>query len=508
MNADTSDFEKLTTAVSSLTAISSFDDILEAFGLLSLPTAQRYGIMFGMLVFTFTVTAVITLLILGGSFKRIAEQSQTGGATIPDAVTARANRALLLERLLEARERMTRENYPEESEGGKIANGNGTSEKQRFTNLTKMLMNVAPSLEKVGEVSNLVSEEEKFKSKKAEKATASANEQQKREEILRCIPEGYEENYVTAYRKCQEKPGGNTLSGLPEARFEAYARAYAGCGVHTSRAYRRSYARMYESSACKTHGTEKKFSEHFQRRPQDLVGRTVRLEPLEVERHLQVIYDLTCGEAYLDNKEYSPNEVWGFLDCGPFKNPDELKMSPVFKREKNEAAFAVVESVTDRVLGVIILSNDEPQNLSIQLETPIVKPTSDGTVEQIEACFLLLDRLFAFGYRRVQLAVDAQHAEGKRLAGRLGFTQEGMIPKHMVVKESNRDSNIYGMLNSDWDKGARAFLFKKLHGAKAMRADEANNAKEGELDEQLRVLNEKKASAPEETAKNAQKQKH
>jgi hypothetical protein len=80
-------------------------------------------------------------------------------------------------------------------------------------------------------------------------------------------------------------------------------------------------------------------------------------------------------------------------------------------------------------------------------------------------------------------------------AGRLGFTQEGLIPKDRSVKESNRDSLIYGMLNSDWDKGARAFMFKKLHGDKAMRADAANNTKEGELEKQQQVLAEKKLAA-------------
>ena len=153
-----------------------------------------------------------------------------------------------------------------------------------------------------------------------------------------------------------------------------------------------------------------------------------------------------------------------------------------------------MEAVTDRVIGIIILSKDDPKNLNVQLELPIVKPSADGTVEQLEACFLVLDRLFALGYRRVQLTCDTQDAAGKKVAGRLGFTQEGMIPKHMVVKEANRDSNIYGMLNSDWDKGARAFLFKKLHGAAMLKADYANNAKEGELEEQERVLAEKEAA--------------
>ena len=522
INPESDDLDKLKDALRSILAsVSSFDNLLAAFGLHDMPRAQKYGILFGVIVFTCTVAAVITLLVLGGSFKRIAEQSGSGEATVPDAVTARSGRPLLLERLLEAREWMMKTNYP--------SNGGQHNDKKGHTNLTTMLLNVAPNVEKIKEIRSLVDDNDDnddgnaggkketeasdsnvdkekkgffgfgggSKKKVAPATTESSGKtmnESTKEQIRKYIPDGYEENYVRAYRKCQDKPGGATISGRPEARFEAYARAYAGCGTRTTTAYRRSYGRMYESVACKNHETEEKYSSMFLSRPADLIGRTVRLEALDADRHLDVMYNITSGEANLEDKSYDPNEVWGFLDFGPFPSPEELRKSPVFQRQSDEAAFAIVEGVTDRVIGVIIISKDDPKNLNVQLELPIVKPSADGTVEQIEACFLLLDRLFALGYRRVQLTCDTQDAAGKKLAGRLGFTQEGMIPKHMVVKEANRDSNIYGMLNSDWDKGARAFLFKKLHGAAMLKVDSANNAKEGELEEQERVLAEKEAA--------------
>lgn len=535
INPESDDLDKLKDALRSILAsVSSFDNLLAAFGLHDMPRAQKYGILFGVIVFTCTVAAVITLLVLGGSFKRIAEQSGSGEATVPDAVTARSGRPLLLERLLEAREWMMKTNYPTTDGEHNDKDGN--------TNLTKMLLNVAPNVEKIKEIRSLVDDDDndvdddaggksepgsnadqekkgksgggffgfgggtkkKVAATTTESSTKPMNESTK-EQIRKYIPEGYEENYVRAYRKCQDKPGGGTISGRPEARFEAYARAYAGCGTRTTTAYRRSYGRMYESIACKNHDTEEKYSSLFLSRPADLIGRTVRLEALEADRHLDVMYNITSGEANLEDKSYDPNEVWGFSVFGPFSSPEELRKSPVFQRQSDEAAFAMVESVTDRVIGVVIISKDDPKNLNVQLELPIVKPSADGTVEQIEACFLLLDRLFALGYRRVQLTCDTQDAAGKKLAGRLGFTQEGMIPKHMVVKEANRDSNIYGMLNSDWDKGARAFLFKKLHGAAMLKVDATNNAKEGELEEQERVLAEKEAAKQAAAEKESKK---
>lgn len=249
---------------------------------------------------------------------------------------------------------------------------------------------------------------------------------------------------------------------------------------------------MYESLAGKSHESDDHYSTLFQKRPHDIIGRTVRLEALEEDRHLNILWETTSGKPFKENKAYNPDEVWGFLDYGPFPNAKSMLESPVFQLQHDQAAFAIIESVTDRILGVIHLTKDDPKNLNIQMELPIIKPTSEGTVEQIEACFLLLDRLFAFGYRRVQLCVDTQDVVGKRLPQRLGFTQEGQIPKHMIVKEANRDSIIYGMLNSDWDKGARAFLFKKLHGAAAQKTDAAIVAKEQAVEEQAEQLKEKK----------------
>ena len=295
------------------------------------------------------------------------------------------------------------------------------------------------------------------------------------------------------------------MSGLPEARFEAYARAFAGTGPLVNRDYRRSYARLYESFSCQSHGTEEKFRHLYSERPADLIGRLVRLEALEVGRHVEDLYDGTCGSPHWGSKQFDPKEVWGFLEYGPFKDKEEMAASPIFHRKLDEAGFAIIENVTDRVLGVVMLINDTPQHLTISMEPPIVKPSVDGTAEPIEACFLILDKLFALGYRRVQMAVDSQDAMHKKLAARLGFTKEAEIPKHMIVKESNRDTTIYGMLNSDWSKGCRSFLFQKLHGTKMDKYDKSNNQKEGERDEQRFKLAEKKAM--EAAAANAKNKK-
>ena len=119
---------------------------------------------------------------------------------------------------------------------------------------------------------------------------------------------------------------------------------------------------------------------------------------------------------------------------------------------------------------------------SIDIEPPIVKPNARGTEREMEAVFLLMDRLFALGYRRVQILTDAQDYEAKKLPSRMGFTQEAVLSKHRIIKESSRDSTVFGMLNSDWDKGARSLVFAKIHGKASSKQDAYKEKSEGTLE--------------------------
>lgn len=196
-NAELSDLEKVLESLSFITSIRSLNDVFEVFGLATLPTAQKYGIFFGILTFTLTVGTVFALLILGGSFKRIVEQETGVASSIPSAIEERVNRPLLLERLLESQERMVKK-YPADilTEG--------------LTALAKMLMNVAPDVAKAQEAMATLIEEDDMNKKENEKDDKKSKEAsaKRREELKKFIPEGYEANYIKAYRKCQDKPGG------------------------------------------------------------------------------------------------------------------------------------------------------------------------------------------------------------------------------------------------------------------------------------------------------------
>jgi hypothetical protein len=182
MNSNTSDFEKLQLAFQEITSkFGSLEDILEAFGLAALPTAQRYGILFGFVVFTVTVSAVMALLVFGGTFQRIAEEAETGKVSVESDYRVRLQRPLLLERLLDAQKRLLEQNYPDRPK-----------RQERMTNLTKMLCSVVPP------------DETTNKGKDSNNNNSNFDFSNQRAEIM----VGYKENYFMGYRKCQDKPGG------------------------------------------------------------------------------------------------------------------------------------------------------------------------------------------------------------------------------------------------------------------------------------------------------------
>jgi hypothetical protein len=193
--SDVDDLEKLRRAATELAArFGSVDSLLEAVGLAELPAAQRYGIMFGFAVFFLTIAAVVGLLAFGGTFQRISEELQTGQpSSIQAAHDLRAQRALLMEQLLEGRERM-KSSYQE------------PPHTEDLTNLTKMLLNEAPRGDGAGQGKgkNDDNHDDGGKERKEDDLGIKGAVTQ----LDRVYPPFYKENYTAAYRKCQDRPGG------------------------------------------------------------------------------------------------------------------------------------------------------------------------------------------------------------------------------------------------------------------------------------------------------------
>ena len=80
--------------------------------------------------------------------------------------------------------------------------------------------------------------------------------------------------------------------------------------------------------------------------------------------------------------------------------------------------------------------------------SPLLQRTPAAT----EAMYLMMAQAFGFGYRRYEWKCDALNAPSRAGAERLGFQFEGVFRQHLVVKERNRDTSWYAIVDSEWPR--------------------------------------------------------
>jgi RimJ/RimL family protein N-acetyltransferase len=61
------------------------------------------------------------------------------------------------------------------------------------------------------------------------------------------------------------------------------------------------------------------------------------------------------------------------------------------------------------------------------------------------------------GYRRYEWKCNALNAPSRAAALRLGFTFEGIFRQHMVIKDRNRDTAWFSMIDGEWPRLRAAF---------------------------------------------------
>lgn len=172
-----------------------------------------------------------------------------------------------------------------------------------------------------------------------------------------------------------------------------------------------------------------------------LRGQYAELEPLHV-RHTAELWDAVQGAQ----------DSWAYMGYGPFATEDALKsFIGDFATTADPMAWAIRPVTTGVVSGWITLMDIQPKNAAIELGNIWFGPRMQRTRAATEAMVMLL-RLAAddLGYRRLVWKCNALNAPSRRAADRLGFTYEGTLRAHMVVKGRLRDTAYYSILADDW----------------------------------------------------------
>ncbi len=178
-------------------------------------------------------------------------------------------------------------------------------------------------------------------------------------------------------------------------------------------------------------------------------GESVRLEPLDVGRHASQIYAAVVGA----------DELWEYLPYGPFHTEQSFTAWLADCAASSDPLFyAIVDRVTDVPRGVGSYLRMAPQHGVIEIGHLLFTPPLQRTRQATEAIYLWSRHAFdGLGNRRLEWKCNAQNAPSRRAAERFGFTFEGVFRQHMVVKDRNRDTAWYSIIDSEWPARRAAF---------------------------------------------------
>lgn len=178
-------------------------------------------------------------------------------------------------------------------------------------------------------------------------------------------------------------------------------------------------------------------------------GRTVTLEPLNAGRHAGDLWQAVRGH----------DDLWAWMGDGPYATEQEFTQGLQRKQDAADMIFfAIVPRMLGRAAGFACYLRMEPVHGVIEVGNILMSPALQRTTAASEAIYLMARHVFDdLGYRRYEWKCNALNEPSRRAALRYGFTFEGVFRQHMVVKDRNRDTAWFAMLDGEWPARKAAF---------------------------------------------------
>jgi RimJ/RimL family protein N-acetyltransferase len=187
-----------------------------------------------------------------------------------------------------------------------------------------------------------------------------------------------------------------------------------------------------------------------------LEGDLVVLRPLDLATDLAALFAISSG-APVDvgarhADAFDPDErIWRYMKGGPFLDAGALGAWLARQIDAPDGLpLAVRDRSTGALVGVANFLANQPADLRIELGSIWYAPVAQGTGVSAETTYLMLEHAFGLGYRRVEWKCDARNQASRRAALAYGFTFEGIQEAHYIVKDRNRDTAWYRMLDPEW----------------------------------------------------------
>lgn len=187
-----------------------------------------------------------------------------------------------------------------------------------------------------------------------------------------------------------------------------------------------------------------------------LTGTRVVLRPLDLDRDVDALFAVSNGAPVVVGERRAAGYdadalIWRWMKGGPHADVPALRS---YLARQVAAAdmlpMAVLDRASSHPVGVAAFMSNAPGDLRIELGSIWYGPIAQGTGTSREATMLMLEHLFGLGYRRVEWKCDTLNERSRRAAISYGFTFEGVQRCHYIVKNQNRDTAWYRMLDHEW----------------------------------------------------------
>ena len=185
------------------------------------------------------------------------------------------------------------------------------------------------------------------------------------------------------------------------------------------------------------------------RRP--LQGRYVTLEPMDAARHADALFEAAEGEG-------SDPLLWRYLPYGPFGDLESFRSLIEKNSASDDPLYFTVVPEGGTPAGQATFMRMDPANGVIEIGHIWFGGSIQRSPATTEAIYLLAKHAFDnLGYRRLEWKCHARNARSRRAAERFGFTYEGTFRNHTVVRDRNRDTAWYSIIDEEWPAIRDAF---------------------------------------------------
>jgi RimJ/RimL family protein N-acetyltransferase len=173
-------------------------------------------------------------------------------------------------------------------------------------------------------------------------------------------------------------------------------------------------------------------------------GQLVVVEPLAAEHEPGLQAAATDPEMF----------TWMPVDmaASPQALRDWLKTSLASAEQGLEVPYAILSAESGAVLGSTRFLELRFEHLRAEIGWTWVTRSAWATGVNVETKLLLLEHAFErVGLRRVEFKTDARNERSRGALLALGASFEGILRKHMVVRNGGeRDSAYYSVIDDEW----------------------------------------------------------